>query len=101
MSDLAIVNGTVVIPGSDPAAMDITVTDGTISGLGEPGSITDATQVIDATGLHVFPGAIDPHIHLGGYQPLETAWPNFSMKHIAEVGHIYPVFRELFAKQSA
>jgi len=72
MSDLAIVNGTVVIPGSDPAAMDIAVTDGKISSLGARGSVTDAERVIDATGLHVLPGAIDPHIHLGGYQPLAT-----------------------------
>jgi len=72
MTDLAIVNGAVVIPGADPAPIDIAVTDGIIAGLAEPGSITGATQVVDATGLHVFPGAIDPHIHLGGYQPLET-----------------------------
>lgn len=72
MTDLAIVNGAVVIPGADPAPIDIAVTDGIIASLAEPGSITGATQVVDATGLHVFPGAIDPHIHLGGYQPLET-----------------------------
>ncbi len=72
MTDLAIVNGAVVIPGADPAPIDIAVTDGIIAGLAESGSITGATQVVDATGLHVFPGAIDPHIHLGGYQPLET-----------------------------
>jgi len=72
MTDLAIVNGAVVIPGADPAPIDIAVTDGIIVGLAEPGSITGATQVVDAAGLHVFPGAVDPHIHLGGYQPLET-----------------------------
>ncbi|MEE8407852.1 MAG: amidohydrolase, partial [Acidimicrobiia bacterium] len=71
MTDLAIVNGAVVIPGADPAPIDIAVTDGIITGLAEPGSITDAEQIVDATGLHVLPGAIDPHIHLGGYQPLE------------------------------
>jgi dihydroorotase-like cyclic amidohydrolase len=72
MTDLVIINGAVVVPGADPAPIDIGVTDGRISQLGDPGSIDDAGQVIDATGLHVFPGAIDPHIHLGGYQPLET-----------------------------
>ncbi len=72
MTDLAIVNGAVVIPGADPAPIDIAVTDGIITGLAEPGSITSAKQIVDATGLHVLPGAIDPHIHLGGYQPLET-----------------------------
>lgn len=72
MTDLAIVNGTVVIPGSDPAQMDVAITGGVISGLVEQGSITGASHVVDATGLHVLPGAIDPHIHLGGYQPLGT-----------------------------
>ncbi len=72
MTDLAIVNGAVVIPGADPVMKDIAVTDGIISGLGEPGWITGPRQVIDATDLHVLPGAIDPHIHLGGYQPLGT-----------------------------
>jgi len=72
VTDLAIVNGAVVIPGADPAPIDIAVTDGIITGLAEPGSITSAKQIVDATGLHVLPGAIDPHIHLGGYQPLET-----------------------------
>lgn len=72
MADLAIINGTVVVPGGDPTPMDIAVTDGKIIGLDDPGWVNDAGQTIDAKGLHVFPGAIDPHIHLGGYQPLET-----------------------------
>jgi dihydropyrimidinase len=72
VTHLAIVNGAVVIPGADPAPIDIAVDDGIIAGLGEPGSITGADHVIDAAGLHVLPGAIDPHIHLGGYQPLGT-----------------------------
>jgi uncharacterized sporulation protein YeaH/YhbH (DUF444 family) len=35
------------------------------------------------------------------YRMLQESWPNFSMKHIAERSHIYPVFRELFAKTNA
>ena len=72
MIEMAIINGTVVVPGKDPVLMDIVVADGKISGVGHPGSMGEAAQTIDASGLHVFPGAIDPHIHLGGYQPLET-----------------------------
>ncbi len=34
MTDLAIVNGAVVIPGADPAPIDIAVTDGIITGFG-------------------------------------------------------------------
>ena len=72
MIEMAIINGTVVVPGKDPVLMDIVVEDGKISEVGHPGSMGEAAQTIDASGLHVFPGAIDPHIHLGGYQPLET-----------------------------
>lgn len=33
------------------------------------------------------------------YQALHPKWRSFAMKHVADPGHIYPVFRELFAKQ--
>ena len=33
------------------------------------------------------------------YQEVSGAWPNFEMKRVASPGDIYPVFRELFAKQ--
>jgi hypothetical protein len=35
------------------------------------------------------------------YQGLQQKWRSFSMKHVADPAHIYPVFRELFAKQNA
>ncbi|MCG8547648.1 MAG: YeaH/YhbH family protein [Alphaproteobacteria bacterium] len=35
------------------------------------------------------------------YQIVRENWSNFEMKHIARPGDIYPVFRELFAKQPA
>ena len=41
-----------------------------ISAIHPAGTDIGADDHIDAAGLHVFPGAIDPHIHLGGYQPL-------------------------------
>ena len=34
------------------------------------------------------------------YRTVADAWSNFAMKRIAKPGDIYPVFRELFAKQS-
>ncbi len=36
-----------------------------------------------------------------GYQGLEGEWPNFAKKQISKPGDIYPVFRELFAKQAS
>lgn len=71
MADLLIVNGTVVVPGREPAPLDLSIADGRITGLHAPGTAPAGAERIDASGLHVLPGAIDPHIHLGGYQPLE------------------------------
>jgi len=70
MVDVAIVNGRVVVPGEEPRLAELAIDKGRISGIHPPGTDIAADDRIDATGLHVFPGAIDPHIHLGGYQPL-------------------------------
>jgi dihydroorotase-like cyclic amidohydrolase len=61
--DLVIQGGQVVQPDGVVRA-DVAVRDGTIAAIGEPGSFGDAERVIEADGLHVFPGIIDPHVHL-------------------------------------
>ena len=59
--DLIIRNGTCVLPwGQD--IIDVGTRNGRIAALGVPGSAT-ATTTIDAKGLHVLPGLIDPHVH--------------------------------------
>src|SRR3954451_23911680 len=60
--DLLIRNGTCVLPWATEA-IDIGVRNGRIAALGVPSDAT-AVQTIDATGLHVLPGLIDPHVHL-------------------------------------
>jgi len=72
MADTTIVNGTVVLPGQIVCAADVSIIGGRIAGIHEPGTAPPADKVIDASGLHVLPGAIDAHIHLGGYQPLSV-----------------------------
>lgn len=72
MTDLNIVNGTVVVPGHEPRRADLAIRDGKIDGIHEPGAAPGFGEEIDADDLHIFPGAIDPHIHLGGYQPLDV-----------------------------
>jgi dihydropyrimidinase len=63
--DTIITNGQVVIPNIGIVQCDIAIKDGVIAGLLQPGSGVTATEVIDAAGNHVLPGAIDPHVHLG------------------------------------
>ena len=60
--DLLIKNGTVVDGTGAPARQaDVAITDGKIA---EIGKVTDgADTVIDADGLVVAPGFIDPHTH--------------------------------------
>ncbi len=70
MVDMAIVNGTVVVPGEEPRLAELAIDDGKVSAIHPAGTEVPADERIDASGLHVLPGAIDPHIHLGGYQDL-------------------------------
>jgi allantoinase len=59
--------GQVVTPGGVIEA-DVGVADGVITAV-EPGLGGDG---IDATGLHVFPGGLDPHVHFN--EPGRTHW---------------------------
>ena len=58
--DLLIKNGTCVLPWGTEQT-NVGVRNGKIVALGAQG---DAAEVIDAKGLHVLPGLIDPHVHL-------------------------------------
>jgi dihydropyrimidinase len=62
--DLVIRGGRVVIP-QGVGSWDVGVQDGRIAVLGAPGTLpTEAARVIDATGLIVTPGGVEPHTHL-------------------------------------
>ena len=65
MLDFLINGGTVVDgTGSPGRPADLAIRDGRIVAIAEPGSITEAaTETIDATGLVVAPGFVDPHTH--------------------------------------
>ena len=59
---LLVRGGTVVSPRARGAA-DVLCEDGKIAAVLDPGAETRADEVVDAAGLLVFPGFIDPHIH--------------------------------------
>lgn len=63
MIDLAVVNGTVVAADGVRVA-DVGVAGERVAAVGEPGSLAGAAaRVVDASGLLVLPGGVDPHVH--------------------------------------
>ncbi len=60
--DLVIRGGTVVSPEGRTEA-DVAIADGRIAAIVAPGTEVEAQRVIDATGRHLLPGAIDVHSH--------------------------------------
>jgi dihydropyrimidinase len=69
--DLAIINGSVVLPDNGVFKTNVYINNGKIHSIGVNESLC-AREVIDASGKYVIPGVIDPHVHLGLFAPLET-----------------------------
>jgi dihydroorotase len=61
-ADLVIHGGRVVTPDSVLAA-SVAIKDGAILSVGAAGAMPPARETLDASGLHVLPGAIDVHVH--------------------------------------
>jgi dihydroorotase len=60
--DLAVVGGTIVTPDGRFEG-DLGIRGETIAAIAAPGALGPATETLDASGLHVLPGAIDVHVH--------------------------------------
>lgn len=75
MIDLRIDGGRLVRPRGEPRVESIAIHDGRIVALGdyEQLRLLEVREVIDAGGLHVFPGVIDTHFHIGFSDP-EREW---------------------------
>lgn len=70
-ADLVVRRATVVLPGESSSGTDVAVTDGLIAAVGPDLRTTGAIE-IDAMGLHVFPGGVDPHVHFN--EPGRAEW---------------------------
>ncbi|MCC7412035.1 MAG: amidohydrolase family protein [Gammaproteobacteria bacterium] len=68
--DLIIHGGRVVTPSGIVEA-DIAIAGGRVRALGDHRYMPAAKRALDATGLHVLPGIVDPHAHLGYTDTLE------------------------------
>jgi dihydroorotase len=60
--DLVIAGGTIVSPDASYRA-SVAIKDGLIHAIGLPAAMPPSRETLDATGLHVLPGAIDVHVH--------------------------------------
>jgi len=72
--DLILRNGT-AITSTNITHADIAVADGRIIGIA-PALEGTSNEEIDATGLHVFPGVIDAHVHFN--EPGRAEWEGFA-----------------------
>ncbi|WP_129113577.1 dihydroorotase [Halegenticoccus tardaugens] len=69
--DTIITNGTIVT-ATETFEADVAVDEGEIVGVGVPSSMPDADEHIDASGLLVMPGVIDPHVHVDDMFSIDT-----------------------------
>ena len=62
-------NGLVTtMAGEGPVIADILIDNGKIAAIGEHLTVPEGCEIIDATGLQVYPGFIDCHCHIGLYE---------------------------------
>ena len=73
MDELLIKGGSAVFE-TETRKADILVRGGKIAGIFQPGLAPDCGKTIDAGGLYVMPGAIDPHMHLGLYSDMGESY---------------------------
>ena len=59
-----IISGGAVVTATEKADASIAINDGNIIGFGTDETLPNATETIDASGLLVIPGVIDPHVHI-------------------------------------
>jgi allantoinase len=71
----ALIRGGMVVTSAGPVRADVAVADGRIAEIA-PEIGGGATESIDATGCHVFPGVVDPHVHFN--DPGRAAWEGFA-----------------------
>lgn len=67
--EMVISGGEVVTPAGAYEA-DVGIADGRIAALAQPDSLSGKER-LQATGLHIFAGVIDPHTHPGNWRPFE------------------------------
>jgi len=85
MNNILIRNGTVVTSDSKKRN-DVLISNGVIERIGRDlGALQGEVHAIDATGMYVFPGGIDPHVHLDLPTPAGNSSDNFETGSMAAI----------------
>jgi dihydropyrimidinase len=96
--DTIVRGGTVVTPERGVRKEDILIRDGRVVGLLSDAGGIEAAEVIDASGKHVFPGVIEPHVHIGIYTPSDGEW--YTETCAAACGGVTTLINYFFHKDS-
>ncbi|WP_252180965.1 hypothetical protein [Azospirillum sp. B4] len=69
-----VINGATLVTDSAQFQASIAIKDGAILSIGAAESMPEASEVVDAAGQYILPGAIDAHVHFRdpGYPHKET-----------------------------
>jgi allantoinase len=86
-----IVRGGTVVTSRGPQFVDVAIADGRITEVGR--HIDEEPEVIDATGLHIFPGGIDSHVHFN--EPGRTDWEDIAHGSAALAAGGYTTFIDM------
>lgn len=68
----SIITGGTLVTASGTVDAGLAISDGTIIEVGGKASLPDATETIDASGQLVFPGVVDPHVHVDDHVSVDT-----------------------------
>src|SRR6185312_8588675 len=69
-----IIRGGSVVTARSVEKADVAIAGGTITAVGP--NVSGPGEEVDATGLHVFPGGIDSHVHFN--EPGRTDWEDIA-----------------------
>jgi dihydroorotase (multifunctional complex type) len=92
-----LIRGATVMTAAGPRRLEVALEAGKVAALLEPGTMLEARETVDATGLHLLPGAIDIHFHVRApAYPARGTWT--SETRAAAAGGVTTVFEMPISK---
>lgn len=67
-----VIRGGTLVTSRNTLTTDLAIDNGLIVGIGDKHTMPEAKEIIDASGLLIMPGAVDPHVHIDDHVSLDT-----------------------------